>query len=226
MKRFYKLIACIVMVITICAQARAQYYEITNQLSQLISPALSGSLSYKGFVEASGLAGVGTSRANFLGVSTSQGFKYSNWFFMGVGIGVDVVMASVPDEYPLYDIYGKPSHSANTASTKAMIPVFTDFRLNIGDMSKTGIFIDLKLGAAWLLGDSYLRLQEGCVTTGTQFYLRPTLGVRLPVNKNNAKQAFNIGVTYQLLTANSNYYVYDNNSLSLNNVGLTLGYEW
>lgn len=227
MKKFYKLLVITTMAITMGMQARAQFYEITNQLSQLVSPALSGSFNYKGYVEASGLAGIGSSRANFLGVSTSQGFKYSNWFFMGVGVGVDVVMAYEPDEYPVYDnIDDRPSHSPNSATTKAMIPVFTDFRFNIGDMRGLGFFIGLKLGAAWLIGDPYLGLPEGCITTATQFYMRPTIGVRLPVNKNNPKRAFNIGVTYQLLTANDNYYIYNHNSLSLNNVGLTLGYEW
>lgn len=217
MNRFFKLIVIAVTLTATSVAARAQYYEIANQLTQVLSPALSGSMSYKGYVEASGLAGLGTSRANFLGISTSQGFRYSNWFFMGVGVGVDVAMSDAPERQ---DVEG------NMSTTKAMIPVFTDFRFNIGDMSKTGFFIDLKLGASWLIGSSYLRMQEAYMTTATQFYLRPTLGVRLPVNKNKPKQAFNIGVTYQLLTSNNNYYWYGGNSLSLNNVGLTLGYEW
>ncbi len=32
--------------------ASAQYYEIANRVQQLITPALSGSGSYKGFIEA------------------------------------------------------------------------------------------------------------------------------------------------------------------------------
>jgi hypothetical protein len=47
--------------------ARAQYFQIASQLPSLIQPALSGSMTYRGFVEASGLAGFGENRANFLG---------------------------------------------------------------------------------------------------------------------------------------------------------------
>lgn len=93
MKRTGKFIMAAVIAMAATASAHAQYYEIAGQLPSLISPALSGSLNYKGFVEASGTAGIGDSRANFIGVSTSQGFKYADWFFMGVGIGVDVAMA-------------------------------------------------------------------------------------------------------------------------------------
>ena len=39
-------------------QANAQYYEIANRLPSLISPALSGSMKYKGFVEAGYNTGV------------------------------------------------------------------------------------------------------------------------------------------------------------------------
>lgn len=78
-------------------KASAQYYEIATQLPQLISPALSGSLNYKGFVELSGTAGIGNNRVNDIGISTTQGFRYASWFFMGVGAGVDVVMAQQPD---------------------------------------------------------------------------------------------------------------------------------
>ena len=66
--------------------ASAQYYEIANQLPSLISPALSGSLRYKGFVDLSGTAGLGDNRANFAGISTTQGFQYADWFFMGAGL--------------------------------------------------------------------------------------------------------------------------------------------
>ena len=52
--------------------ASAQYYEIANQVSNIIRPALSGSLSYRGFAELSGTAGIGTYRANIIGISTDR----------------------------------------------------------------------------------------------------------------------------------------------------------
>ena len=217
------------MTVGMCASA--QYYEIANQLPSLISPILQGGVNYKGFVELSGTAGIGDSRANFVGISTSQGFRYADWFFMGVGIGVDVAIARdqdrsqiQPRDYGYNDYPGYWDHSYS--KTKCMIPVFTDFRFNIGGMQNTSCFIDLKVGAAWLIGNSYLGLSNGaCLNTDTQFYLKPTVGVRIPVNKQNPNQAFNIGVTYQLLTSNNNYYWYDN-GVTLSNIGVTVGYEW
>lgn len=223
------MIAAIALTVVDAPQASAQYYQIANQISGLISPALSGSLRYKGFVEADGLAGFGDNRANFIGVSTSQGFKYADWFFMGVGLGVDVAMAegtqpdfsNPPSGYDNYGYYNKMDR------TKVMIPIFTDFRFNIGSGSGISAFIDLKLGAAWLLGNGYLKMQNGYMNNGTQFMLRPTVGVRIPVNKNKPKQAVNIGVTYQLLTANDNYLYWNRNqSVTLNNLGVTVGFEW
>ena len=204
--------------------ARAQYYEIANQLPSLISPALSGSMQYRGFVEASGLAGMGKNRANFLGISTSQGFQYASWFVMGVGMGVDVAMAQQDDRYVAWDPddweYG------GTAKTKCMIPVFTDFRFRIGNDNSVAAVIGLKLGAAWLLGDDDLMMKTAYMSNETQFYFRPSLGVRIPVSSQNPKQAVNVAVTYQLLTSNNNYTYWHDNSVTLHNLGLTVGFEW
>lgn len=206
---------------------KAQYYQIANQLSNVLSPALSGSMNYKGYVEASGLAGFGDNHANFVGISTSQGFQYASWFYMGAGLGVDLVTVngdvmgkddwngSYPDYY---------NHSSST--TRCMIPVFTDFRFNVGPSSGIKFFIDLKLGASWLIGSRYLTLQRGRLTGQTQFLLKPALGVRIPTSAANPKQAVNVGVVYQLITSNSNYYNRDGQSVSLNAVGVSLSYEW
>ena len=226
MKRISLALACAAMLLG-TGTASAQYYEIANQLTGLISPALSGSFRYKGYVDVSGTAGLGENRANFIGVSTSQGYQYASWFFMGVGIGVDVAMAHnnndvadalPPDSYPDYFRH-------NVSTTKCMIPVFSDFRFNIGPASSTSFFADLKVGAAWLLGNSYLQMEKARMTSQTQFYFKPTVGVRLPINSANTRQAINIGVTYQLLTSNNNYNWYSN-SVTLNNLGLTIAYEW
>ena len=103
MKKLLSLAVAAVLAVGMAVPARAQYYEIANQLPSLISPALSGSMQYRGFVEGSGLAGMGKNRANFLGISTSQGFQYASWFFMGVGMGVDVAMAQQDDRYGAWD---------------------------------------------------------------------------------------------------------------------------
>ncbi len=221
MKRFYLLVIALAFLLPL--HVPAQYYQIANQLPQLISPALSGSLNYKGFVEVSGLAGVGHNRANVIDFSTTQGFQYSSWFFMGVGAGVDVVMAQQPQDWrpnPDYDYM----YRGNT-KTKVMIPLFSDFRFNIGSQEATSFFIDFKVGASWLIGSDYLRMADGFMTNETQFYFRPSVGLRIPVSKERPDHAVNVGVSYQLLTSNNNYY-WNDNSLTLNNLGISIGYEW
>lgn len=221
MKRFYLLVIALASLLPL--HVSAQYYQIANQLPQLISPALSGSLNYKGFVEVSGLAGVGHNRANVIDFSTTQGFQYSSWFFMGVGAGVDVVMAQQPQGWrpnPDYDYM----YRGNT-KTKVMIPLFSDFRFNIGSQEATSFFIDFKVGASWLIGSDYLRMADGFMTNETQFYFQPSVGLRIPVSKERPDHAVNVGVSYQLLTSNNNYYCNDN-SLTLNNLGVSISYEW
>lgn len=204
--------------------AHAQYYEMVNQVPALLSPALSGSFNYKGYVEASGIAGIGNNRVNIIGISTSQGFQYSSWFFMGAGIGIDVAMNNTDVPSPDYDRPGYWEHSSST--TKIMVPVFSDFRFNFGDTGSMSVFIDIKAGAMWLMGNSYLRLQHGCMTGDAQFYLKPSLGVRIPVNSRNPRQAVNIGLAYQLITSDNNYSYWNNNTLTLNGLGVSIAYEW
>lgn len=166
---------------------------------------------------------MGHNRSNDIGISTTQGFQYSSWFFMGVGAGVDVIMAQQPDGWAPSSDYNYMYHG--TTKTKAMIPLYSDFRFNIGARTSTSFFIDLKLGAAWLIGSDYLRMADGFMTNETQFLFRPSAGFRVPVSAQNSNRAFNIGVTYQLLTSNNNNY-WNSNSLTLHNLGLTLSYEW
>lgn len=225
MKRLF--LSAAILAMFVCAiPVRAQYYEIANQLSGLLSPALSGSFNYKGYVELGGVAGVGTNRANFICLSTSQGFRYASWFFMGAGIGVDVAMVRGADAYEPTRMTDYDYIGYRASDTKVMIPVFTDFRFNIGSLSAASAFIDLKLGAAWLIGSRYLQLHDAYISNDAQFYCKPTIGVRIPVNAQNSSQAFNIGLTYQLLTSDNNYYWGDGGNVTLNNFGVTLGYEW
>ncbi|MCX4288477.1 MAG: hypothetical protein OSJ46_03155 [Duncaniella sp.] len=224
--KLFKHICLTVLCCMAAGAASAQYYEIANRLPGLLSPALSGSLNYKGFVELSGVAGLGDNRANFVGVSTSQGFRYASWFFMGVGMGIDVAMAQrddglsdlPPDQQPWY-------YQRSSSSTKAMLPIFSDFRFNIGPESGTSCYIDLKVGAAWFLGDSYFALRDARMGRGAQFYFKPSIGIRVPVNAQNPRQAFNFGITYQLITSGNNYSRYGN-SVTLNSIGASISYEW
>ena len=212
----------------VAPKASAQYYEIVNQLPNLLSPALSGSMNYKGYVDATATFGVGNDRANFVGISTSQGFQYSSWFFMGAGLGVDIAMSSL-SESPVYSPDGFYSWNPRMSQTRVMIPVFSDFRFNIGssNSSSPSVFIDIKAGATWLIGNRYLQLNSGALSNSAQFLLRPSIGVRVPTNRKNPKNALNFGVTYQLITADNSWgYWGGKYSPTLNSIGVTAGYEW
>lgn len=203
--------------------SQAQYYELANQLPSLISPALSGSMRYKGYVDVGFTGGFTDNKANFLSFSTSQGFQYSDWFFMGAGLGIDVTFRNndLPSDYP------DDKWNYSTTSTGAMMPVFTDFRFIIGNnKAVAGFFIDLKIGATFLLGSDYMEFRDGYLTNSANFYLKPSIGVRIPVNNRNPRQAINLGLTYQLITSDNNLTWYGGNSLTLNSVGATVSYEW
>ncbi len=203
--------------------ASAQYYELANQIPQLISPALSGNFNYKGFVDASYTAGVGPRQADFVELTTTQGFKYSSWFFMGVGIGVQAIMTDRNDNYDPWQYPGDWDESRSRSRTGWIMPLYTDFRFNIGSPTDTSFFIDLRLGASFLLSDNYLEIGDGFLDSDQAFYLKPTIGMSIPLN-NSGKQAVNIGVSYQLMT--QNYWYRNSSDITLSSFGATIGFEW
>ncbi len=225
MKRFNIILVTCLVALTGSLKAHAQYYQIANQVTNLISPALSGSFKYRGFVEVAGMAGVGQNRLNTVDISTSQGFQYASWFFMGAGLGIDIVHGN-NDKFQPFDGGNYPGWMQHkTGRTKVMIPVFSDFRFNIGPAAGTSFFIDLKLGASWLMGNGYLTAGNARLTGQPQFYFRPSIGVRVPVNGKNSLQAFNVGASYQLITSGNNYYYYAD-SPTFSSLGLSIAYEW
>lgn len=191
--------------------ANAQFYEIGNQLHQMLSPALSGSFNYKGYVEASYLRGLGDDRFDVIDISTTQGFKYSSWFFMGAGAGVDIILPSLDYKHNVDPI--------------VMIPLYADFRFLIGNQDKVGVNIDLRLGASFNFSDDF-PTNNGYIYEDECLYLRPSLGIRIPVNKKNSKQAITFGFSYQLLM--SEYYGHHgwDEAKCFNNMGATIGFEW
>ena len=105
-----------------------------------------------------------------------------------------------------------------------MIPIFTDFRFNIGGNQGPSFFIDIKAGGSFLIGKNYLAIENGYINGSEYFMLKPTIGLRVPVG-GNGKRAMNLGLTYQLLTCN--YWWYNNsNSGTLNSLGATVSYQW
>lgn len=201
-------------------QANAQFYEIANQIPNLITPALSGSMNYKGFVEAEYLHGLGDFSSDFVGASTVQGFSYSNWFFMGAGLGVQYIHTS-PKGWD--DSYTRPGNKS-LSTNGVLIPVFTDFRFTMGSPKTLGFFIDLRLGASFLASDDYMQIGYGYITNNEYFYFRPSIGFHVPTNPQKPKQGFDIGVSYQLLT--NNYWGGYSRNSTLNALGVNIAYEW
>lgn len=196
---------------TVGFTANAQFYEIGNQITRLFSPALSGSFNYKGFIEASYLKGIGDDRFDVVDISTTQGFKYKSWCFMGVGAGVDFMLPSLDNKQQNDD-------------PEIMVPVYTDFRFFIGNQSNVGMTIDLRVGAAFTFADRF-NTNHGRLYEDECFYLRPSIGLRIPFS--NAKRALNIGISYQLLVSDfyDDHYGWDQHK-AFNNVGATIGFEW
>ena len=196
----------------------AQYTNIVNQAASLMQTALMGGMRYRGYVDASYTGGFGNLQADFVGISTVQGVQYADWFFMGAGLGVDLV----------YSKSSKPvsewNYNRKVSTSGVMIPIFTDFRFNIGGSQSPSFFIDIKAGGSFLIGKNYLAIENGYINGSEYFMLKPSIGLRVPVSK-NGKRSMNIALTYQLLTCN--YWWYNNNnSGTLNSLGGTVSYQW
>lgn len=215
--------------------AKAQYTSIANQVASALQAPLSGSSAYKGFVEASYLKGLGNLEADFLEFTTTQGFQYNSWFYMGVGLGVQVVFTHVSENFPNYD--QKPGYpwydptpsdwngpTRHSRTSGVMIPLYTDFRFTPTG-NDTGVYIDLRLGGDFLVGKNDLRVGDGYITNNEYFYLKPSVGTRIRTNQNNPRQALDIGVSYQLLTANY-WGGWGTDHRVMNALGVSLGYEW
>ncbi|MDE6650579.1 MAG: hypothetical protein K2K45_11690 [Muribaculaceae bacterium] len=218
MKKLYlSLIIALIGIINPISSS-AQYYDIVNQAANLLQTAVMGGSRYKGYVEATYTGGFGHLQADFVGVSTTQGYQYNNWFFMGAGLGVDLVYSKTDSGYNEWN------YNRQVRTNGVMIPIFTDFRFNIGSRKSASFFIDVKAGGSFLIGKNYLAIENGYINGSEYFMLRPSLGLRVPVSS-NGKRAVDIGLTYQLLTCN--YWWYNNsNSGTLNSLGATVSYEW
>ena len=110
MKAIKTIVAAALMIASVQA-ASAQYYQMVNQATDMISTALRGGANYRGFFDVSYVKGIGDKQANFLEFSTTQGIKYGNIFFMGVGAGVDMM-------HP--EINNIPNAPPNHATTPTM----------------------------------------------------------------------------------------------------------
>lgn len=213
-------VSLIVVFTTILASA--QYFEAATTIPSLLSPGLSGSGAYKGFVEAGYSHTLSHYNGDFIEISTSQGYQYNSWFFMGLGIGFDMLLSHTGQNWG--QGMTKPPEEKNWTTTAPMLPIFSDFRFFIGDNSKVAFFLDLKVGCSFLLSNKYVAIGDGFLTNREYFFLDPSIGVKIPVNKMKPKQAFDVGVRYKLIT--SNYWYKSNNNITLQSLGAFVAFEW
>lgn len=201
--------------------AESQIYEAVNTLQSMITPALSGSGRYKGFVEAGYSHTIGKYNGDFIEISTSQGYQYNNWFYMGAGMGFDLLLSHKGHDWGSQT---PPAVVKEITTTAPMLPIFADFRFLISGNTAMSFFLDLKVGCSFLLSNKYVAIGQGYLTNREYFFLDPSIGFKIPVNKNKPKQALDIGVKYKLLA--SNYWYANNNNITLQSIGAFVGFEW
>jgi hypothetical protein len=198
--------------------AKAQYYAIADRMADMITPALFGGFNYRGLVEISAIKGIGDNKGDFVGISTSQGVKYADWFFMGVGLGVDFLSTHVDSYYE--------NRMESVTKHGCIVPLFTDFRFTFGNPCGVNYYIGTKIGCSFLVSDSDIHVNTGYITSDECFYLKPSMGVRIPAGTTD-HNAVTLSLSYQLITPGYNRYDYGyDSSISLNGFGLTVGYEW
>lgn len=223
--KWEKLLICMMVAVGSSVPAAAQIGDIVNGLSNVALPMIQRGAGYKGYLEADFTMGVGNYRSNFVTLATSQGYKFSDWFYMGAGIGVDLLWSTVNSGWGDSWADSNPDWYAHEHTNSAvMIPVFTDFRFILGEQTFTAFFINLRLGAAFLCSDNYIQIRDGYLTNREYFYFQPALGVRIPVSKTMPRQAIDIGIHYRLMT--SDYWSNWQYNATINGLGINVSYEW
>lgn len=223
--KLYKSLLTALLALGSILPGRAQIGEIVNGLTNVALPAITQGAGYKGYLEADFTAGVGNYRTNFVTVATSQGYQLNNWFYMGAGIGVDMLWSTVNKGWANGFIGQDPSWNDHQYTSSAvMIPVFTDFRFILGDQRSTSFFVNFRLGAAFLCSDSYIKIRDGYLSNREYFYFQPAIGVRVPVSSTKPRQALDIGIHYRLMT--SNYWNNWQYNATINGLGVNIGFEW
>ncbi len=220
-----RIIAILSFILSIPSAAHAQWGQIVNRIPSLISPAVSGSGSYRGFVDAGYSKTFGHYDADFFEISTSQGYQYNSWFYMGVGLGADVMFAHQDNNWGTEWMPSRSFDFYHSSRKKAvMIPLFSDFRFKFGGSEFASFFADLRAGCSFLMTDDYVAIGNGYLTSRQYFYLRPSIGMRIPVSSKNPRMAVNLAISYKLLT--SNYWSSWNRNITLNSIGASVGFEW
>lgn len=223
--KWKKILITIVLGVVGILSASAQIGDVVNGLTSVMLPAIQRGSGYKGYVEADYTCGVGNYRANFLTLSTSQGYQLTNWFYIGAGIGVDMLWSKINSGWGNDWIDNNPHwYEHEKTNFAVLIPVFTDFRFIMGNQTDIGFYIELKCGAEFLCSNNYVKIRDGYLTNQNYFYFQPSVGFRIPTCKTRPRQAMDIGVHYRLMT--SDYWSNWQRNASLNGFGINVSYEW
>ena len=235
MKFFKNIIPFFVLIILSIFPCKifAQYEE--EEVPAMLSTELSKDVAvnyeyynsgYKGFVDAGYTFGVTKYHASMLSFATSQGYQFNEWFYLGPGLGLDFLFSRKSKTWGQgWD--DAPGFNVNHPSSKSvvMLPVFADFRFLIANGSNNcSFFLDMRVGASFLLSDKYIAIKDGFITDKTFFYLNPAIGISIPVSSEYTKRAIDISLTKKLLT--SSYWYRQNNNITLQLLGLNVAYEW
>lgn len=207
----------------------AEYNEVVNGMkNRSIVPTREGNTShrgYKGFVEADCTIGYGNYRSNFATLATSQGLMATDWLYLGAGIGMDLAWSTVNAGWGRRPSrYSREWYRHETTDFALMIPIFSDFRFIFGKTTDLSLFLNMRLGAAFLCSDNYLRIKDGFLSDKSYFYMQPAIGVRIPIRKTKPRQAMDIGIHYRVMTAK--YRSDWQQNANINGLGLNISYEW
>lgn len=180
---------------------------------------------YKGFLEVGFTGGVGDLKANQLEILTTHGVQLGQNFFVGGGIGVNVLFPQ-NSYYVSSGVSPRYGNYSSGSDNGVMIPLYFDMR--VSGHGRIAPFFDLKMGGAFIASDNLVVGDEAFDNDKACGYFSPTVGVRFALSP---KSAVNIGVTYNLLTQRDYYYdydgyVYDSDGPTLNSLGVRMSLEW
>ncbi len=176
-------------------------------------------IPYAGFLEMGYSGGVGEIHADQFEVLTTHGLQVNSNLFVGLGTGLQVQFNDV-EELDFLPVAGKYGHK-----TGVNIPLYVDFRVcPVYRRVSLPIqpFFDVKIGASFDVTEDYMKIHRGYLDSGTNFYLSPSVGFRVPVGH---KTAVNVGVTYNLTTQ---HYIGSgkDETIGLSSFGARISYEW
>ncbi|MDE7402306.1 MAG: hypothetical protein K2M87_02710 [Muribaculaceae bacterium] len=211
------------------ATAHAELNDVVNGMTNIAfsdAPHPVAYTGYKGYVEANYTQGIGHLSSNFVTAATSQGAMITDNIYIGGGIGIDMMWTTIDAGWGEYfKETDKKWDWKNSVKTAIMIPVFSDFRFVTRHSStQSSLFLNLRVGCTFLCNDRFVRIGDGLLTSKEFFYLQPSIGVRVPINRTKPRQAFDLGVHYRLMT--SRYATNWQREAAINGLGINISYEW